>query len=77
MRHPAVLPDAAVVFTACYVDIDPLGGAVQRRLYSRTPPPTPPRGVFEEPVKCIDPICHFDALPGLGRKPSHQNQAVN
>ena len=71
MSHPAVLPDATVIFPACYVDIDPLGGAVQRRLYSH------PQGGFQRALKCIDPICHFDTIPGLGRKPSHQNQAVN
>lgn len=72
MRHPAVLPDDAVLFPACYVDIDPLGGAVQRRLCKPTH-----QEVLENPSKCIDPICHFDAIPGLGGKTSHQNQAVN
>lgn len=49
----------------------PAGDAVHRRLCS------PPARGFSAFLNLIDPFCHCEASPGLGRKSSHWDQAVN
>lgn len=56
-----MMPDAAVLFPACYVDIDPLGGAVQRRLYKPTH-----QEVFQSSSSVLIPFAILTPFLGWG-----------